>query len=251
MLRVTVWGYIQGFKFILFVYSNQKSQKKGKASKQNDHHRIPCALILRTLESLSRSRWLDSHTRAVFVEFTVYNANVNLFCVVTLLFETAAVGEIQTTVAIDDSKKKKRKLKMKWAMREETPATACLIYFYRSVPVCQRAAERSPLPVTRRPPHLCHCCRDHIFALYRLLHVPAGKWRIVASFCNSFNVQPAALTIPWFLWDHWEFFVYIFFFNAYRSSAGVDVCILNCQNCSECCLFWAERATFCQACFLA
>lgn len=46
-----------------------------------------------TLESLFRNRWLDSHTRAIFVEFTVYNANVNLFCVVTLLFESAAVGE--------------------------------------------------------------------------------------------------------------------------------------------------------------
>lgn len=53
-------------------------------------------LTLRTLESLSRSRWLDSQTRAVFVEFTVYNANVNLFCIVTLLFETLATGDFQT-----------------------------------------------------------------------------------------------------------------------------------------------------------
>lgn len=33
------------------------------------------------------------YTRAVFVEFTVYNANVNLFCIVTLMFETTGVGE--------------------------------------------------------------------------------------------------------------------------------------------------------------
>ncbi|XP_062287305.1 polycystin-1-like protein 2 [Scomber scombrus] len=41
-----------------------------------------------TLEHLFTNKWLDTHTRAIFVEFTVYNANVNLFCIVTLLFET-------------------------------------------------------------------------------------------------------------------------------------------------------------------
>lgn len=35
------------------------------------------------------------YTRAIFVEFTVYNANVNLFCIITLLFETTAVGKGQ------------------------------------------------------------------------------------------------------------------------------------------------------------
>ncbi len=33
------------------------------------------------------------YTRAVFAEFTVYNANVNLFCIVTLILESTAVGE--------------------------------------------------------------------------------------------------------------------------------------------------------------
>uniref|UniRef100_A0AAQ6AF67 Polycystic kidney disease 1 like 2a n=1 Tax=Amphiprion ocellaris TaxID=80972 RepID=A0AAQ6AF67_AMPOC len=48
-----------------------------------------------TLEYLFRNKWLDMYTRAVFVEFTVYNANVNLFCVATLLLETTAVGAFQ------------------------------------------------------------------------------------------------------------------------------------------------------------
>ncbi|XP_030614668.1 polycystic kidney disease protein 1-like 2 [Archocentrus centrarchus] len=48
-----------------------------------------------TLEDLFNNKWLDMYTRAIFVEFTVYNANVNLFCVVTLLLETAAVGTFQ------------------------------------------------------------------------------------------------------------------------------------------------------------
>ncbi|CAM5151718.1 unnamed protein product, partial [Eretmochelys imbricata] len=40
------------------------------------------------LRHLEWSRWLDGCSCAIFVEFTVYNANVNLFCVVTLLLET-------------------------------------------------------------------------------------------------------------------------------------------------------------------
>ncbi|KAK5861396.1 hypothetical protein PBY51_022796 [Eleginops maclovinus] len=49
----------------------------------------------RTLEYLFKNTWLDAYTRAIFVEFTIYNANVNLFCIVTLLLETTAVGAFQ------------------------------------------------------------------------------------------------------------------------------------------------------------
>ncbi|XP_071766137.2 polycystin-1-like protein 2 [Centroberyx gerrardi] len=49
----------------------------------------------RTLQYLFDNTWLDVYTQAVFVEFTVYNANVNLFCIVTLMLETAAIGVFQ------------------------------------------------------------------------------------------------------------------------------------------------------------
>ncbi|XP_053722204.1 polycystic kidney disease protein 1-like 2 [Synchiropus splendidus] len=49
----------------------------------------------RTLQYLHESRWLDTYTQALFVEFTVYNANVNLFCIVTLILETTAIGAFQ------------------------------------------------------------------------------------------------------------------------------------------------------------
>jgi len=54
--------------------------------------------ICSTLESLFRNTWLDVYTRAVFAEFTVYNANVNLFCIVTLLLETTAVGKVECNI---------------------------------------------------------------------------------------------------------------------------------------------------------
>ncbi|XP_048041522.1 LOW QUALITY PROTEIN: polycystic kidney disease protein 1-like 2 [Megalobrama amblycephala] len=47
------------------------------------------------LQYLFNSTWLDMYTRAVFTEFTVYNANVNLFCIVTLILESTAVGAFQ------------------------------------------------------------------------------------------------------------------------------------------------------------
>ncbi|XP_034041945.1 polycystic kidney disease protein 1-like 2 [Thalassophryne amazonica] len=50
---------------------------------------------IRTLQYLFENKWLDVYTRAIFVEFTVYNANVNLFCIVTLLLETTATGAFQ------------------------------------------------------------------------------------------------------------------------------------------------------------
>lgn len=46
----------------------------------------------RILKYLHNNTWLDVYTQAIFVEFTVYNANVNLFCIATLMLETTAIG---------------------------------------------------------------------------------------------------------------------------------------------------------------
>ncbi|XP_026519500.1 polycystic kidney disease protein 1-like 2 [Terrapene carolina triunguis] len=50
----------------------------------------------RILQYLFNNVWLDTFTRAVFVEFTIYNANVNLFCIISLMFETNALGAFFT-----------------------------------------------------------------------------------------------------------------------------------------------------------
>ncbi|XP_060697748.1 polycystin-2-like protein 1 [Hemiscyllium ocellatum] len=44
------------------------------------------------LQSLKENLWLDRGTRAVFIDFTVYNANINLFCVIRLVVEFPATG---------------------------------------------------------------------------------------------------------------------------------------------------------------
>ncbi|XP_004681071.1 PREDICTED: polycystic kidney disease 2-like 1 protein [Condylura cristata] len=44
------------------------------------------------LRDLQEGLWLDRGTRVVFIDFSVYNANVNLFCVLRLVVEFPATG---------------------------------------------------------------------------------------------------------------------------------------------------------------
>ena len=45
-----------------------------------------------TIKNLKSHGWIDKNTRAIFVEFTVYNSHSNLYCVVNLLLEFTAAG---------------------------------------------------------------------------------------------------------------------------------------------------------------
>ncbi|XP_074068655.1 polycystin-1-like protein 3 [Macrotis lagotis] len=54
----------------------------------------------RILQQLKLSHWLDRRTRSLFVAFVVYNANVNLFCVVTLILESNGVGTFFGSVKV-------------------------------------------------------------------------------------------------------------------------------------------------------
>ncbi|GAA6111132.1 polycystic kidney disease 2-like 1 protein [Tachysurus ichikawai] len=44
------------------------------------------------MAELKENLWLDHGTRAVFIDFTTYNANINLFCVIRLVVEFSATG---------------------------------------------------------------------------------------------------------------------------------------------------------------
>ncbi|XP_071105701.1 polycystin-1-like [Haliotis cracherodii] len=46
---------------------------------------------------LEKENWIDKYTRAVFVEFTVYNPQVNLFAIVTILAEFQPSGGVLTS----------------------------------------------------------------------------------------------------------------------------------------------------------
>uniref|UniRef100_A0A8C6RIQ7 Polycystic kidney disease 1 like 3 n=1 Tax=Nannospalax galili TaxID=1026970 RepID=A0A8C6RIQ7_NANGA len=55
----------------------------------------------RVLQHLQQTHWLDHCTKVLFVEFVVFNANVNLFCVVTLILESTGVGPFFTSLRLD------------------------------------------------------------------------------------------------------------------------------------------------------
>lgn len=134
--------------------------------------------IYRTLEYLFRNKWLDDYTRTIFVEFTVYNANVNLFCIVTLLLETAAVGKVKCFLLCRwGFKRKWLYLPAKYhASTLTTPLKEnCSCWCCRSIPVRQQTADCATVPVNRWPPRLCHGCWDHIHDFYPVLHVCTGK----------------------------------------------------------------------------
>ncbi|XP_063713184.1 polycystin-2-like isoform X2 [Symsagittifera roscoffensis] len=44
------------------------------------------------IQELKSGLWVDRGTRAIFIDFTVYNANINLFCVITLRLEFPPTG---------------------------------------------------------------------------------------------------------------------------------------------------------------
>ncbi|GJQ68934.1 putative calcium ion binding protein [Trypoxylus dichotomus] len=52
---------------------------------------------LEILKKLKQNLWITRGTRAVFIDFTTYNANVNLFCVVKLMFEFPPTGGVIPT----------------------------------------------------------------------------------------------------------------------------------------------------------
>ncbi|XP_049643392.1 polycystic kidney disease protein 1-like 3 [Suncus etruscus] len=56
---------------------------------------------LRVLQQLEQSHWLDQHTKSLFVEFVVFNANVKLFCAVTLILETNNMGAFSASVRLE------------------------------------------------------------------------------------------------------------------------------------------------------
>ncbi|CAH7063542.1 Pkd1l3 [Phodopus roborovskii] len=55
----------------------------------------------RVLQHLEQRHWLDHSTKVLFVELTVFNANVNLLCTVTLILESNSVGTFFTSLRLD------------------------------------------------------------------------------------------------------------------------------------------------------
>ncbi|KAK7930536.1 hypothetical protein WMY93_006931 [Mugilogobius chulae] len=75
------WGQVS--KYGGGGYYQDLSRTKGESSSQ--------------LQYLKQNTWLDRGTRAVFLDFSVYNGNINLFCIIRLLVEFPATGGVVTS----------------------------------------------------------------------------------------------------------------------------------------------------------
>ncbi|CAI5448311.1 unnamed protein product [Caenorhabditis angaria] len=49
------------------------------------------------IETLKEARWIDRGSRAIIIDISLYNANINLFCIIKLLFELPASGGVLTS----------------------------------------------------------------------------------------------------------------------------------------------------------
>lgn len=57
--------------------------------------------IIGNLTLLEQMQWIDRHTRAIIVEFNVYNPSMNIFMVATLTFEVLPSGNFISTMRLD------------------------------------------------------------------------------------------------------------------------------------------------------
>lgn len=57
------------------------------------------------LNYIKSTRWIDELTRAIFIEVSFYNANQNLFTIVTLVVEKSATGKYITTYIVSSKSK--------------------------------------------------------------------------------------------------------------------------------------------------
>uniref|UniRef100_A0A7N8YEG1 Polycystin-2 n=1 Tax=Mastacembelus armatus TaxID=205130 RepID=A0A7N8YEG1_9TELE len=91
----TAWVYTTESKMNGSSYCGQVS-KYGGGGYYQDLSRTKEESAIQ-LQFLKDHLWLDRGTRAVFLDFSVYNGNINLFCIVRLLAEFPATGGVVTS----------------------------------------------------------------------------------------------------------------------------------------------------------
>ena len=77
--------------------------------------------IQNELSTLQQLSWLDKRTRAIFIEFTLFNPNVNLFTFCTLLIEIIPSGNVITSVQFISMNL--------WSPAREVAITSCVAVY--------------------------------------------------------------------------------------------------------------------------
>ncbi|XP_076411061.1 polycystin-2-like protein 2 isoform X1 [Peromyscus maniculatus bairdii] len=75
------WGFVGVYRDGGYIFTLSKSKSEARAK----------------LADLRLNSWITRGTRVVFIDFSLYNANVNLFCVIRLVAEFPATGGLLTS----------------------------------------------------------------------------------------------------------------------------------------------------------
>ena len=87
------------------------------------------------LLALQQSNWIDKRTRAVFIEFTLYNPNLNLFSFCEMLFEIIPSGNILPRISIIPASL--------WSTDREVAITGCLACYLVVITILMTVEIRS------------------------------------------------------------------------------------------------------------
>ena len=86
-----IWTYQSSSKLKTISYSGEHATYSGGGFILE----MPTdADLVSLLNNIQNKDWIDAHTRAVLVEFTLYNPNADLFSVVVIIFEFSNVGGV-------------------------------------------------------------------------------------------------------------------------------------------------------------
>ena len=98
ILRYThadAWRYQEPKEIAGVDYWGQYAVYGGGGAVQTLHTMKNTSLAI--LRELREGLWIDRATRLIIVDFTIYNANINMFCIVKLAFEIPPTGGLSTS----------------------------------------------------------------------------------------------------------------------------------------------------------
>jgi polycystin 1L2 len=118
------------------------------------------------LTRLQKLNWIDKQTRAIFIQFLLFNPNINMFAYLNILFEILPSGNMINSIQINT---------IQLFAKTKTTSILLIVYF---VLICLMLIKEIPLMHKMKLKYLCQ-----FWKLVNLLIITFS----IASFATSFN----------------------------------------------------------------
>jgi hypothetical protein len=118
------------------------------------------------LTLLQKSNWIDRQTRAIFIQFLLFNPNINMFAYLNILFELLPSGNMINSIQINT---------IQLFAKSKTTSILLIVYF---VLICLMLIKEIPLMNKMKLKYFCQ-----FWKLVNLLIITFS----IASFATSFN----------------------------------------------------------------